>query len=114
MCFLISSCTYGQNSRNRKTDVNKTAENKIVSDINNILKKQIWLTNDAKFTDGRTLEGASRFLIKYNGADFAVTARHLLGEAGGVEPEVKINDLSKDVTNWKMMPRIVGNADADS
>lgn len=114
ICLLFSACDFGQSNQNKVTDLKKSPENTAAPDISNILKKQILLTNDAQFTDGRTLEGASGFLIKYNDANFAVTVRHLLGEAGGVEPEVKINDLSKSLTNWEMMPRIVGNKDTET
>ncbi|MCD9185120.1 MAG: serine protease [Pyrinomonadaceae bacterium] len=74
------------------------------------MKKQILLTNSVEFTKDRTMEGASGFLIKYGGATFAVTAKHLLGEAGGVEPEIKINELSNSLKKWEMMPRVVTNA----
>ncbi len=114
ICLLFSACDYGQRNQKKITDTKKSTENTAAPDVSNILKKQILLTNNAKFTDGRIMEDASGFLIKYNGANFAVTVRHLLGEAGGVEPEVKINDLSKSLTSWEMMPRVVGNADAET
>lgn len=110
MCVFLSSCSYGQKSKTATNSEVKTDKNTAVTNINNLLKKQILLTNSAQFTNDRTMEGASGFLIKYNGANFAVTARHLLGEDGGVEPEVKINDLGKSLINWEMMPRVVSNA----
>ena len=114
ICIFLSACSYGQKS---KTTTNSEAQPDIsaaVANIKNLLKKQVLLTNSAQFTNDRTLEGASGFLIKYNGANFAVTARHLLGEAGGVEPEVKINDLDKSLIKWEMMPRVVNNADKET
>src|SRR5690349_13283982 len=96
-CLLFSACSNGQNGISskkpevdKKNDVQTSAEN-----INSLLNKQILLTNNAQFTKNRNLEGASGFLIKHNGANFAVTAKHLLGDAGGVEPEVNLNELDK-------------------
>lgn len=110
ICLFLSSCAYGQKSKSIPNSEAKSDRNVTATNINNLLKKQILLTNSAQFTNDRTLEGASGFLIKYNGTNFAVTVRHLLGEAGGVEPEVKINELSKVLTKWEMMPRVVTNA----
>lgn len=113
--FLLSSCANsGNNQNNKSAEVKRNEENTAAQNIENLLKKQILLTNDAQFTKNRTLEGASGFLIKYNGANFAVTVRHLLGEAGGVEPEVEINDLSKSLTKWEMKPRVVAKADKET
>lgn len=60
------------------------------------------------------MEGASGFLIKYNNLNYAVTARHVLGEAGGVTPEVKVNALVKNLMSWEMSPRVVMNADSET
>ena len=108
LSFLITGGVFGQ--------VKKTLENKINIKTGSSpetevpAKKQILLTNSAQFTGNRTLEGASGFLIKYNNSNYAVTARHLLGEVGGVEPEVKINSLAKNLLKWEMSPRVVLNA----
>lgn len=32
-----------------------------------------------------------------------------MSEAGGVQPEIKINELGKSVVQWEMMPRVVSN-----
>jgi hypothetical protein len=77
-------------------------------------KKQILLTNSARFTGNRTLEGASGFLIRYNNSNYAVTARHLLGEDGGVSPEVKVGALGKNLISWKMSPRVITDADKET
>ena len=83
---------------------------KIDSAQNNSPKKHILLTNMAEFKGDRTLEGASGFLINYHDNNYAVTARHLLGEAGGIEPEIKTSVLAKNLIEWKMAPRVAGTA----
>jgi S1-C subfamily serine protease len=115
LCCLLSSCSYGQSSvNNKKPEAEKKNETTAANNINNLLKKQILLTNEAQFTKNRTLEGASGFLIKYNGANFAVTARHLLGDAGGVEPEVDINELNKALVKWEMKPRVMTKSEKET
>jgi hypothetical protein len=109
--LFISSCSYAQTSKNNKDSSAPTnSETEALSNIGNLLKKQILLTNHAQFTNARNLEGASGFLIKYNGTNVAVTARHLLGEAGGVQPEIKINELEKNLLKWEMSPRVISDA----
>ena len=67
---------------------------------------QLVLTNDAKFNGHSDLNGASSFLLRTeNGAVFAATARHLIGDAGGVEPEIPVNELNEKIKTWKMYPR---------
>jgi len=102
LCLVLTICSFGQ--------VRKTLENKItVKTTDASPKKQTLLTNSAQFTGKRALNGGSGFLIKYNNSNYAVTARHLLGEDGGVVPEVKINALAKNLLNWEMSPRVVMN-----
>lgn len=89
------------------------AANKAVPDfaeanknLDEIMSKQVLLTNDAEFSGDRELKGASGFLIELNGTRYAVTARHLLGEEGGVEPSVSPEQLTKGVLRkWEMHPR---------
>lgn len=82
---------------------------------NFISKKQILLTNKAKFKEHKEeLEGASSFLINYNNKVYAVTAKHLLGEEMGIEPEINIKDLSKYYISWTMFPRIPINPKNDT
>lgn len=109
-CFLLSSCSNAQTKKPIKNSEVLKETQTSNSGVNNLLKKQVLLTNEAQFTKNRTLEGASGFLIKHNGTNFAVTVSHLLGEAGGVEPEVQVVDLVKSLTKWEMMPRVVTNA----
>jgi hypothetical protein len=71
-----------------------------------VSKNQILLTNNAKFKGYENgMTGASAFLVKYNNRTIAVTARHLLGEAGGLDPEIKVQDLGKYLVYWKMYQR---------
>src|SRR3954470_7083287 len=49
---------------------------------------QFVLTNKATFSGHTALGGASAFLVRVpDGRVLAATAKHLIGEAGGVEPE---------------------------
>src|SRR5262245_23162702 len=66
---------------------------------------QILLTNAAAFTANRSLHGASAFLIRDERGVFAVTARHLLGSAGGVTPTIPVQGLKDALRSWKLHPR---------
>jgi hypothetical protein len=67
---------------------------------------QIVLTNHAEFNGHSSLQGASSFLIKTNDDRvLAATARHLIGSAGGVEPEIPVNQLTGKIQSWKMFAR---------
>jgi S1-C subfamily serine protease len=67
---------------------------------------QLVLTNRADFRGHTSLEGASGFLVKQgDGRILAATAAHLLGEAGGVEPEIPLDRLSGVIDSWRMYPR---------
>ena len=67
---------------------------------------QIVLTNWAKFKGHTPLHGASGFLLRNeSGEVLAATAKHLLGENGGVEPEVTLADLEGSIDLWVMHPR---------
>lgn len=104
-CLLLTNCSLAQ----KQTSGKPASQNSSVN-IREVIRKQVLLTNLASFTNDRTLEGASGFLIKHNGANFAVTARHLIGADGGVEPEIQIGDLEKSLIKWEMMPRVVSDA----
>lgn len=77
-------------------------------------KHQVLLTNSAEFKDHSGLNGASSFLIEYNNKTYVATAKHLLGEAGGVEPEIKPNELHNYLLNWKLFPRVPINESSDT
>jgi Fe-S cluster assembly iron-binding protein IscA len=67
---------------------------------------QIVLTNRADFRGHTGLHGASAFLVRdRDGTVLAATARHLLGEDGGVRPAVAVADLEQALVSWKMSPR---------
>jgi hypothetical protein len=67
---------------------------------------QIVLTNDAKFKGHTPMKGASSFLIKSSdGRVFGVTAKHLLGEDGGVSPELDVTRFNNVLTSWRLAPR---------
>lgn len=67
---------------------------------------QLVLTNAAKFRGHSPLSGASGFLVRGEGGEIlAATARHLLGENGGVEPEVTLAELDASFQSWVMYPR---------
>ena len=74
--------------------------------IEELMNTQILLTNYADFTNDRVLNAASAFLIHYKDSVYAVTAKHLIGPDGGVEPAVELNQLSKELIQWKMYPRV--------
>jgi hypothetical protein len=67
---------------------------------------QLVLTNDAAFRGHTPLRGASSFLIRNaHGQVFGVTARHLIGADGGVEPEMTAAMLFADLAKWTAFPR---------
>jgi hypothetical protein len=64
------------------------------------------LTNHAEFHGHTNLEGASAFLIRTPaGRTSVATARHLLGESGGVQPEVPLARLGESIDVWRVFPR---------
>lgn len=67
--------------------------------------KQILLTNDAQFTKNRLMQGASAFLIQYKDSVYAVSAKHLLGDAMGIKPEVKLKNIVSELLYWNIYPR---------
>jgi hypothetical protein len=67
---------------------------------------QLVLTHDAEFRGHSELQGATAFLVRLpKGDTVAVTARHLMGEAGGVSPELEPADIDSSVTKWTLHPR---------
>jgi hypothetical protein len=66
---------------------------------------QVLLTNGAAFKDGQRLEGASAFLIEAHGQRYAVTAKHLIGEDGGIEPRKQASLLNSEIQAWKLFSR---------
>jgi len=69
---------------------------------------QIVLTNVAEFRGHTPLHGASCFLLEASsGTTWAATALHLIGENGGVEPEINVRQLDQKISTWRMFPRTV-------
>ncbi|MEM7235408.1 MAG: serine protease [Planctomycetota bacterium] len=66
---------------------------------------QIVLTNDAEFEGSTGLKGASAFAVQHGDRLYAATAYHLLGPAGGVEPQVARSQIDARLKSWKMFPR---------
>jgi Trypsin-like peptidase domain len=67
---------------------------------------QLVLTNLAEFNGHTPLHGASAFLLKtQDGRTLAATARHLIGENGGVKPEISVANLNGAIRSWRMYPR---------
>lgn len=67
---------------------------------------QFVLTNEASFKGHTSLNGASSFLLRTSDNDILlVTARHLIGAEGGVEPPVALTDFDKALKKWEAYPR---------
>lgn len=67
---------------------------------------QVVLTNSARFRGHTSLNGASAFLLRAeSGEVFGATAHHLLGENGGVAPEVSLARLDDVLEAWTLFPR---------
>ena len=80
-----------------------------------LAKHQVLLTNLAVFKDHKEeMAGASAFLINYKNSIYAVTAKHLLGEAMGIEPEVKPVQIKQQLLSWKLFPRVPVNKKRDT
>lgn len=100
LTLIISiSCSSSQQS--------KSVEVKNDSLVYQLAKQnQILLTNNAEFIRHTPLHGASSFLVEYNSEIYAVTAKHLIGADGGVEPQINANELNDCIDSWKMFPRV--------
>ncbi len=97
--LMLATILFSQTSQSGKAD------SQTVQDLVN--ENQILLTNLALFKNHKCeMSGASAFLINYKSKIFAVTAQHLLGEAMGIKPEIKVRKLNKKLTSWKMFPRV--------
>jgi len=92
---FISGCTTESKTTKQRIDIQKLVE-----------KHQILLTNEANFKQHTSLFGASSSLIRFRSKVFAVTAKHLIGKDGGVEPEIEPKNLALYFENWIMYPRV--------
>jgi hypothetical protein len=67
---------------------------------------QLVLTNNAEFNGHTPLHGASAFLVRtQDGRTLAATAKHLIGENGGVKPDILLGALDGVIRSWRMYPR---------
>lgn len=66
---------------------------------------QVLLANGAEFSDGQRLEGASAFLVQVGQRQYAVTAKHLIGEDGGIEPKKLPAQLNQEIVAWQLFAR---------
>lgn len=67
---------------------------------------QLVLTHDSEFRGHSGLKGASAFLIELpDQRIIAATAKHLLGEDGGVSPKLRVNEIDGAIVAWKLHPR---------
>lgn len=100
------------NSTRESINTNNTTSDSTVYRL--VKEHQILLTNYAEFKEHTSLYGASAFLINYQETVYAVTARHLVGQDGGVEPEINPNQLNDCLQEWKMFPRVEINPEKDT
>jgi hypothetical protein len=103
----ISGCSDSLDIENKSTKDDSTV-------FNLVREHQILLTNSAEFIDHSGLNGASSFLVRYQDKVYAITAKHLIGAAGGVEPEIEIAELNKYFKSWKMFPRVLIKPETDT
>ena len=66
---------------------------------------QVLLANGATFADGQHLDGASAFLVQVGPRQYALTANHLLGADGGLEPTKKRSQVNNELVSWKLFAR---------
>jgi CBS domain-containing protein len=66
---------------------------------------QVLLANEATFTDGQHVDGASAFLVQVGQRQYALTANHLLGPDGGIEPAKKRSQVAGELVSWKLFAR---------
>lgn len=64
--------------------------------------KMVLLRNSFEFTNGQNSRGASAVMVEASWGVAAVTARHLLGLAMGVEPEVMPSQFNEDLDSWQL------------
>ena len=63
----------------------------------------VYFRNAYAFTDERGGEGASAALIAFEGKVYALTAKHLLTDAMGIEPAVKPSEFDKALDFWVLV-----------
>ncbi len=94
--LLLFSCNSEDNG-NEKTETWKSS--------NYIDSVQILLTNTYQLNESYGF-GASSFLIKAKDDTLLCTAKHLLGDAMGINPEIKTDLFNSSLQSWKAYPRL--------
>jgi len=105
--LLIGSCKFPTESKRKRAQ-----NDSIVKSL--VANNQILLTNSAEFKEHTALYGASSFLVKYKNTNYALTAKHLIGENGGVEPELNPKEVNDFMISWDMFPRVPVNELTDT
>ena len=67
-----------------------------------LIGRDVFFRNDFSFTDGRSSSGASTSLLLKDDKVFALTAKHLLGPAMGIEPAVSPTDFDQKFVQWNV------------
>jgi len=101
--LLIVSCSSESrpNPNELHSQENKSQPWKLENYIDSV---QILLTNEYQLNKSYSY-GASSFLIKAKGDTLLCTAKHLLGDAMGISPEIKTNKFNSSLKFWKAYPR---------
>lgn len=100
--LMVSCNSQGQN--NNKDPENKEVKSEPWKLENYIDSVQILLTNEYKLDDSFGF-GASSFIIKSGVDTYLCTAKHLLGEAMGISPEIKTSRFNSSLEYWNAYPR---------
>ena len=100
---LIIGCI-SQNQRNENEELTQEDKKEYWKVNNYIDSVQILLTNEYQL-DQSLGNGASSFLIKAKRDTLLCTAKHLLGEAMGINPEIKTDKFNSSLKYWKAYPR---------
>ncbi|MGH1384540.1 hypothetical protein [Kordia sp.] len=94
LAFLLFSC----NSKHKESELTNWKTENYIDSV------QILLTNEYKFNEAYS-SGASSFLVKAKNDTFLCTAKHLIGDAMGIDPEIKTDAFNSSLIYWKAFPR---------
>jgi hypothetical protein len=89
----LSSCS--EKEQTTSTETNPAVKVEINLDSSNVI-----LTNQFSFNDGRYAMGGTSFILTSKKGAVLCTAKHLLGEAMGISPEVKTVDFNQSLDYW--------------
>lgn len=68
-----------------------------------VLEKQVLMRNSIWLESGQNANGASAVLVQTSWGPAAVTARHLLGPAMGINPEIRPSQLPQKLDSWRLI-----------